>query len=72
GISYEFIRLAGSSDHPVVNVFAKPGLAMQKITTAEPDDGMIEVAIAAVEKVFDWRAFLAEDGSVPSGTEEET
>ncbi|MBQ1415501.1 MAG: DUF1385 domain-containing protein [Lachnospiraceae bacterium] len=72
GISYEFIRLAGSSDHPVVNVFAKPGLAMQKITTAEPDDGMIEVAIAAVEKVFDWRAFLAEDGSGPSGTEEET
>ncbi|MBR2738644.1 MAG: DUF1385 domain-containing protein [Lachnospiraceae bacterium] len=72
GISYEFIRLAGSSDHPVVNVFAKPGLAMQKITTAEPDDSMIEVAIAAVEKVFDWRAFLAEDGSGPAGTGEET
>ena len=72
GISYEFIRLAGSSDHPVVNVFAKPGLAMQKITTAEPDDSMIEVAIAAVEKVFDWRAFLAEEGSGPAGTKEET
>ena len=37
GVSYEFIRLAGSSDHPLVQIFSKPGLALQKLTTKEPD-----------------------------------
>ena len=37
-----------------------PGLWLQKLTTREPDDGMIEVAIASVEAVFDWRAYQAE------------
>ena len=55
GVSYEFIRLAGSSDHPLVQIFSKPGLALQKLTTKEPDHSMIEVAIASVEGVFDWR-----------------
>jgi uncharacterized protein YqhQ len=59
GISYEFIRLAGKSDNAVVNVISKPGLWMQGLTTREPDDSMIEVAIKSVESVFDWRAFLA-------------
>ena len=45
GVSYEFIRLAGSSDHPLVQIFSKPGLALQKLTTKEPDHSMIEVAI---------------------------
>ena len=58
GISYEFIRLAGSSDHPLVQIFSKPGLALQKLTTKEPDHSMIEVAIASVEGVFDWREYL--------------
>ena len=58
GVSYEFIRLAGSSDHPLVQIFSKPGLALQKLTTKEPDHSMIEVAIAAVEAVFDWREYL--------------
>ena len=58
GVSYEFIRLAGSSDHPLVQIFSKPGLALQKLTTKEPDHSMIEVAIAAVEGVFDWREYL--------------
>ena len=49
GVSYEFIRLAGSSDHPLVQIFSKPGLALQKLTTKEPDHSMIEVAIASVE-----------------------
>ena len=53
GVSYEFIRLAGSSDHPLVQIFSKPGL-----TTKEPDHSMIEVAIASVEGVFDWREYL--------------
>jgi uncharacterized protein YqhQ len=60
GISYEFIRLAGRSESRVVDVLSKPGLMMQNLTTKEPDDTMIEVAIAAVEAVFDWKAFLAE------------
>ena len=58
GVSYEFIRLAGSSVHPLVQIFSKPGLALQKLTTKEPDHSMIEVAIASVEGVFDWREYL--------------
>lgn len=58
GVSYEFIRLAGSSDHPLVQIFSKPGLTLQRLTTKEPDHSMIEVAIASVEGVFDWREYL--------------
>ncbi len=61
GISYEFLRVAGRSDNCVVNFLSKPGLWMQGMTTREPDDSMIEVAIAAVEAVFDWRSYLAEN-----------
>ena len=61
GISYEFLKLAGRSENPVVNLFSKPGLAIQKLTTKEPDDGMIEVAIQAVEAVFDWREYEEEN-----------
>ncbi|HIW22263.1 MAG TPA: DUF1385 domain-containing protein [Candidatus Dorea intestinavium] len=57
GISYEILRLAGNSDHVLINLLSRPGLAIQKLTTKEPDDSMIEVAIAAVEEVFDWRAY---------------
>ena len=58
GVSYEFIRLAGNSDHPLVQIFSKPGLALQRLTTKEPDHSMIEVAIASVEGVFDWREYF--------------
>ncbi len=61
GISYEIIKLAGCSNHPVVNLLSKPGLAMQELTTKEPTDDMIEVAIKAVEEVFDWKAYLKEN-----------
>lgn len=57
GVSYEVLKLAGNSDNPFVNLLSKPGMAIQKMTTSEPDDGMIEVAIQAVEAVFDWRAY---------------
>lgn len=60
GISYEVLRLAGNSDHWLINVLSKPGLCIQKMTTKEPDDSMIEVAIQAVEAVFDWRKYEAE------------
>ncbi len=60
GVSYEFIRLAGRSDHFLVNLISKPGLMLQKITTREPEDDMIEVGIASVEAVFDWKAYIKE------------
>lgn len=59
GVSFEFIQFVGNSDNPVVLFFGKPGMWLQKLTTREPDDGMIEVAIASVEAVFDWRAYQA-------------
>lgn len=61
GISYEVLKLAGRSENPVVNLLSKPGLAVQRLTTKEPDDSMIEVAIQAVEAVFDWKAYEAEN-----------
>lgn len=61
GISYEFIRLAGRSNNPIVGLLSAPGLWLQKLTTKEPDDDMIEVAIKSVEAVFDWRTFLGEN-----------
>lgn len=61
GVSYEFIRLAGRYDNPVVDLLSKPGLWMQRITTKEPDDDMIEVGIASVEAVFDWKAWQEEE-----------
>ena len=60
GVSYEFIRLAGRSDNCFVGFLSKPGMALQKLSTKEPTEDMVEVAIAAVEEVFDWRAFLNE------------
>lgn len=60
GISYEVLKLAGRSESPLVCLISKPGLAMQKLTTREPDDSMIEVAISAVEAVFDWKTFVSE------------
>lgn len=72
GISYEFIKKAGSSDNPVINALSKPGLWMQRITTKEPDDDMIEVAIEAVEAVFDWESYLRENGiELPQDKKEE-
>ena len=63
GISYEIIRLAGNSENPVVNALSQPGMWVQNMTTKEPDDSMIEVAIRAVEEVFDWKAYLEENFS---------
>lgn len=59
GLAYEFIRFAGSHDNKVINLLSKPGLMLQGLTTAEPTDDMIEVAIASVEAVFDWKEFIA-------------
>ena len=58
GISYEIIRLAGKSDNILVKIISAPGMWLQRLTTKEPDEDMVEVAIAAVEAVFDWKAYL--------------
>ena len=64
GISFEIIQWAGRSDSKIADFFSKPGLAMQKLTTKEPTADMAEVAIKAVEAVFDWRAYLKEEFGV--------
>ena len=75
GVAYEFIRAAGRSTSPIIRAFSAPGLWMQKLTTYEPDDGMIEVGIRSVEEVFDWRKYLTEnfglsfEGRPENGTE---
>ena len=73
GVSYEFIRYAGSHDNVFSNILSRPGLWLQGLTTAEPDDRMIEVAIASVEAVFDWKSFVAEvNGGESRGAELES
>ncbi len=69
GISYELIKLAGSSENPIVALMSKPGMALQNLTTREPEDDMIQVAIKAVEEVFDWRAYLKENFDKDFGEE---
>lgn len=58
GVSYEVLKLAGRSESPIITAISKPGLMMQKLTTREPDEQMIEVAIQSVEAVFDWKTFV--------------
>ena len=61
GISYELIRFAGSSDNPLIALLSKPGLWLQGLTTKEPDEEMLAVAIESVNAVFDWRAYLEKE-----------
>ena len=61
GVSYEFIRIAGKYDNAFINLISAPGLLMQRLTTKEPDDDMIEVGIASVEAVFDWKKWQEEN-----------
>ncbi|MBQ6889257.1 MAG: DUF1385 domain-containing protein [Lachnospiraceae bacterium] len=60
GISYEIIRWAGRSNNIFVRILSVPGMCIQRITTKEPDESMAEVAIKAVEAVFDWKEYLHE------------
>ncbi len=61
GVSYEVLMAAGKHDNALMNLISKPGLWMQELTTKEPDDSMIEVAIKAVEAVFDWKTYETEN-----------
>ena len=57
GVSYEVLRLAGQFDNKFMDIISRPGMWMQGLTTKEPDEKEVEVAIRAVEEVFDWREF---------------
>lgn len=57
GVSYELLRVAGKFDNKFVDIMSRPGMWMQGLTTKEPDAKEVEVAIRAVEEVFDWREF---------------
>ena len=68
GVSFEIIQWAGRSDNRLACILSKPGMALQKLTTIEPTPDMVEVAIKAVEAVFDWKSYLKEE----FGFEDET
>ena len=72
GVAFEFIRAAGRSNSPIIRALSAPGLWMQKLTTTEPDDSMIEVGIRSVEEVFDWRKYLTENFGMSFEKEENT
>ena len=57
GLGYELIKLAGRHENALTRIISAPGMALQHLTVFEPDDSMIECAIAAMEKV------IPEDGS---------
>ena len=71
GISYELLRLMGRYDNWFTRAISAPGLWFQSLTTKEPDESMVEVAIRATEAVFDWKEYLKDNFDyVPSGAEE--
>ncbi|MCR5721051.1 MAG: DUF1385 domain-containing protein [Lachnospiraceae bacterium] len=76
GISYEVLRFAGRHNNILVRIISAPGMLLQRLTTKEPDESMAEVAIAAVEAVFDWKDFLKEkfgvDVDAPTDETEDT
>ena len=63
GVSYELLRVAGRFDNKFVDIVSRPGMWMQGLTTREPDAKEVEVAIKAVEEVFDWREFKKQNFS---------
>ena len=52
GIGYELIKFAGKHDNVITRIVSAPGVALQHLTTREPDDGMIECAILAFREVL--------------------
>lgn len=72
GISYEIIRWAGRSDNVIVKILSAPGMWLQRLTTKEPDESMVEVAIASVEAVFDWKEYLKNTFDVEETEQKDT
>ncbi len=60
GISYEFIKFAGKHDNKCIYILSVPGMWVQRLTTREPEDAMMEVAIKSVEAVLDWETYVDE------------
>ena len=74
GIAYEFNRFAGKHDNKIVRILRAPGLLMQRFTTREPDDGMIEVAIVALSealKLDEMPDYSAKEPAVPAASDDE-
>jgi uncharacterized protein YqhQ len=67
GIAYEIIRLAGRFDNRLTRAISAPGLWLQRLTTAEPDDSMLEVAIAAMNAVDTGRTAARTAGETAGG-----
>jgi len=61
GVSYEVLKIAGTSNSAIIGVLSIPGLYLQKLTTVEPNDGQIEVAIASMKLVLQHEGLLPED-----------
>ncbi len=61
GVSYEILRLLAKTTNPIFFIFKLPGLLLQRLTTAEPEDGMIECAIIAFKTVL----AMDEDPTIP-------
>lgn len=64
GLGYELIKICGRYDNLFTKIISAPGMWMQRLTTKEPDEGMIEIAVAAIEAVLeeeDYKAFYGED-----------
>ena len=75
GISYEVLRYAGRSTNRLIMILSVPGLWLQKLTTAEPDEKQLEVAIASIKAVLDedapcFEGLCGNDGKMIMTTEE--
>ncbi len=68
GLSYELLKWAGKSDGGIISALSYPGLMLQKLTTKEPDDGQIEVAIIAMESVLDREPTVDSEITIPGST----
>lgn len=69
GVSYECLKIAGNSNSKWIDLLSKPGMWLQNLTTKEPTKDMVEVAICAVEEVFDWKTYLKENFNKKEGVE---
>ena len=69
GVSYECLKIAGNSNSKWVDLLSKPGMWLENLTTKEPTKDMVEVAICAVEEVFDWKTYLKENFNKKEGVE---
>ena len=63
GISYELLLFMGKFDNKFVDIISKPGMWMQGLTTKESNKEQVEVAIKAIEEVFDWKKFIRDNFS---------